>query len=117
MNELKKAISKRTKLIFAVNLLGNSNNFLQIKKLINKKKIFLLEDSCQAMGTKYRKRFAGTFGTSGSYSCFFSHHINTMEGGLIATNNKEIYQILLSLRAHGWVRDLPNNLVMKSEIL
>jgi len=112
-DQLKKAISKKTKLILAVNLLGNSNNFLEIKKLINKKKIFLLEDNCQAMGTKYYNKFTGTFGISGSYSSFFSHHINTMEGGLIVTNNKEIYQILLSLRAHGWIRELPKkNLVM-----
>lgn len=111
--KLKKAISNKTRLILCVNLLGNSNNFDEIKKIINKKKIILIEDSCQAMGTTFNKKFTGTFGIIGTYSTFFSHHINTMEGGLLVTDDKEIYQILLSLRAHGWVRELPKkNFVM-----
>ena len=91
----------------AVNLLGNSNNFSEINKIIKKNNIYLIEDSCQAMGTKYKGKYTGTFGIAGSFSTFFSHHINTMEGGLIVTKDLEIYQILLSLRAHGWVRELP----------
>ena len=68
------------------------------------------------MGTTYKKKFTGTFGIIGTFSTFFSHHINTMEGGLIVTNDKEIYQILLSLRAHGWVRELPRkNYVMNKK--
>lgn len=111
--QLKKAISPKTRLILAVNLLGNSNNYSEIKKIIGKKNIYLIEDSCQAMGTKYKEKYCGTFGIMGSFSSFFSHHINTMEGGIIVTEDEEIYQILLSLRAHGWIRDLPNkNYVM-----
>ena len=107
INQLKKAITKKTRLILAVNLLGNANNFSEINKIIKKKNIYLIEDSCQAMGTKYKGKYTGTFGIAGSFSTFYSHHINTMEGGLIVTKDLEIYQILLSLRAHGWVRELP----------
>jgi CDP-6-deoxy-D-xylo-4-hexulose-3-dehydrase len=64
------------------------------------------------MGAEFSNKKTGTFGVMGSFSTFFSHHISTMEGGIIATDNEELYHILLSLRAHGWTRDLPvNNLV------
>jgi CDP-6-deoxy-D-xylo-4-hexulose-3-dehydrase len=115
LDKLKKAISKKTRLILAVNLLGNSNDFIQIKKLIYNKNIFLVEDNCQSMGTKFQQKYTGTFGIIGTFSSFFSHHINTMEGGIVLTNNKEIYHILLSLRAHGWIRDLPNDNFLKKK--
>jgi len=59
------------------------------------------------MGAEYKGKQAGTFGIVGTYSTFFSHHMSTMEGGLITTNDLEIYHILISLRAHGWTRHLP----------
>ena len=52
---------------------------------------------------------AGTFGVMGTYSAFFSHHISTMEGGMVVTNDEELYHILLSMRAHGWTRNLPKH--------
>jgi CDP-6-deoxy-D-xylo-4-hexulose-3-dehydrase len=64
------------------------------------------------MGAKFNNQFAGTFGLMGSFSSFFSHHISTMEGGMILTNDDELFHILLTLRAHGWTRNLPiKNLV------
>jgi len=107
LSQLKEAISSSTKVIMAVNLLGNPNDFDEIKKLIVGKNIYLLEDNCEAMGATYKNKFTGTFGLCGSFSTFFSHHISTMEGGLVTTNDEEIYHILLSLRAHGWTRNLP----------
>ena len=107
--KLKDAISDSTKLIMAVNLLGNSNEYDQINELICDKKITLIEDNCEALGASYKGIKTGTFGLCGSFSTFFSHHISTMEGGIVATNDQEIYQILLSLRAHGWTRNLPKN--------
>ncbi len=104
---LKKAISKKTKMIFAVNLLGNPNNFYEIKKIIKNRDIYLIEDNCESLGSKFDNKYSGNFGLMGSHSSFFSHHISTMEGGFILTKNKELYQILLSLRAHGWTRNLP----------
>lgn len=109
LNELKKAISPRTKMILAVNLLGNSNDYSFIKDLIEETPIILIEDNCESMGAKFNNRFTGTFGLMGSFSTFFSHHISTMEGGFITTNNEELYHILLCLRAHGWTRNLPLN--------
>lgn len=79
--------------------------------------IILIEDNCEALGAEYQDKKCGTIGLMGSYSFFFSHHISTMEGGMITTDNKELYHILLSLRAHGWTRQLPkeNTLTKKSD--
>jgi CDP-6-deoxy-D-xylo-4-hexulose-3-dehydrase len=107
LNDLSKAISDKTKMIMVVNLLGNPNNFNVINKLIHNKDIFLVEDNCESMGATFNNQQTGTFGLMGTFSTFFSHHISTMEGGFVVTNNEELYHILLSLRAHGWTRDLP----------
>ncbi|MEM6619332.1 MAG: DegT/DnrJ/EryC1/StrS family aminotransferase, partial [Pseudomonadota bacterium] len=109
---LEAAISDRTRLIFAVNLLGNPNDFDAIRGIIDDRPITLIEDNCESMGATLRGRQAGTFGAMGSFSAFFSHHISTMEGGIVVTDDTELYHIMLSLRAHGWTRNLPKeNLV------
>lgn len=107
--QLEKAVTDKTKIILAVNLLGNSNDFDAINKIISNKNIILLEDNCESLGAMYNGKKLGTIGLIGTYSTFFSHHMATMEGGLIVTDNEEIYHILLSLRAHGWTRQLPKN--------
>lgn len=107
LEQLESAITDKTKLIFAVNLLGNPNDYAKINSIIGDRKITLIEDNCESMGAKFNDKHAGTFGVMGSYSSFFSHHISTMEGGLIVTDDEELYHILLSLRAHGWTRNLP----------
>ncbi|PMV17892.1 MULTISPECIES: DegT/DnrJ/EryC1/StrS family aminotransferase [unclassified Pseudomonas] len=112
LEQLKLAVTDKTRAIMAVNLLGNPNDFARIQEIIGKQKIVLIEDNCESMGASYNGKQAGTFGIMGSFSSFFSHHISTMEGGLIVTDDEELYQILLSLRAHGWTRNLPKqNLV------
>ena len=112
LEQLEQAVTDKTRMIMAVNLLGNPNDFDRINKIIGKRDIVLMEDNCESMGAKFNGKHAGTFGVMGSYSSFFSHHISTMEGGLIVTDDEELYQILLSLRAHGWTRNLPKkNLV------
>jgi CDP-6-deoxy-D-xylo-4-hexulose-3-dehydrase len=117
LNQLSEAVSDKTKVILAVNLLGNPNDFDSINNIIGEKDIILLEDNCESMGAKYKGNYAGTFGLMGTFSSFFSHHISTMEGGMITTNDEEIYHILLSLRAHGWTRNLPkeNHVSPKSD--
>lgn len=107
LNALEKAVTDNTRLIMAVNLLGNPNDFDRIKSIIGRRKITLIEDNCESMGAEFLGKKAGTFGVMGSYSSFFSHHISTMEGGLISTDDDELHHILLSLRAHGWTRNLP----------
>lgn len=112
LESLSEAISEQTKLIVIVNLLGNPNDFDAISAMIKDKNIILLEDNCESLGAEYGGRQAGTFGLLGTYSTFFSHHIATMEGGFVTTNDDELYHILLSIRAHGWTRNLPKeNLV------
>ncbi|MFN7504247.1 MAG: DegT/DnrJ/EryC1/StrS family aminotransferase, partial [Limnobacter sp.] len=90
-------------------LLGNPNDFAAIKKLIGTRNIVLMEDNCESMGATFEGKQAGTFGVMGSFSSFFSHHISTMEGGMITTDDEELYHILLSIRAHGWTRNLPKH--------
>ena len=107
LNSLESAVSENTRLIMAVNLLGNPNEFNRIKKIIGTRDIVLIEDNCESLGAEYDGKKAGSFGVMGSFSSFFSHHISTMEGGIITTNDEELYHILLSLRAHGWTRNLP----------
>ena len=107
LNQLEEAVTKSTRAILAVNLLGNPNDFSRIRGIIGDRNIVLLEDNCESMGATYQDKQTGTFGLMGTYSSFFSHHISTMEGGLIVTNDEELHHILLSLRAHGWTRDLP----------
>lgn len=112
LDQLEQAVTDKTRAIMAVNLLGNPNDFGRIQQIIGKRDIALIEDNCESMGAKYQGKQAGTFGVMGGFSSFFSHHISTMEGGLIVTDDKELNQILLSLRAHGWTRNLPKqNLV------
>ena len=112
LEALESAITERTKAILCVNLLGNPNDFNAINALVVDRNIILLEDNCESMGATFDGKQAGTFGVMGTFSSFFSRHISTMEGGVIATDDEELYQIMLSLRAHGWTRNLPKeNLV------
>ena len=107
LEQLKNAVSDKTKIILAVNLLGNPNDFDSIKEIINGTNIILMEDNCESLGAEYNGQQTGTFGLIGTFSTFFSHHMATMEGGMISTDDEELYHILLSLRAHGWTRNLP----------
>ena len=117
LDALKEAITENTKMIMVVNLLGNPNDFDVINEIIKDKDIIILEDNCESMGAEYKGKQAGTFGIMGTYSTFFSHHMATMEGGFVVTNDEELYHILLSLRAHGWTRNLPkeNRVCTKSD--
>ena len=107
LEQLNQAIGPNTRAVVAVNLLGNPNDFSKIKAIIRDRNIVLIEDNCESLGAEFEGKKAGTFGTMGSFSTFFSHHISTMEGGLVVTDDQELYHILLSLRAHGWTRNLP----------
>jgi CDP-6-deoxy-D-xylo-4-hexulose-3-dehydrase len=109
LGQLEAAITDQTRAILAVNLLGNPNDFAAIRRLIGTRDIVLIEDNCESMGAEFDGRKAGTFGAMGTFSSFFSHHISTMEGGLIVTDDEELHHILLCLRAHGWTRNLPKH--------
>ncbi|WP_291441342.1 aminotransferase class I/II-fold pyridoxal phosphate-dependent enzyme [Desulfovibrio sp.] len=117
LEALETAVSHKTRAIMAVNLLGNPNNFDVISDIIGNRDIILLEDNCESLGATFGGRYAGSIGLMGTYSFFFSHHISTMEGGMIVTNDDHLHDLLLCLRAHGWTRNLQkeNTLCVKSE--
>jgi len=107
LDALESAVSEKTRAIMAVNLLGNPNDFDKIFRIIGDRNITLIEDNCESMGATFNNKQAGTFGIMGTFSCFFSHHISTMEGGVVVTDDEELYHLMLALRAHGWTRNLP----------
>ncbi len=116
LDGLQEAITPRTRAVFAVNLLGNPNDFGRMESMLKERGITLLEDNCESLGATFGGQQAGTFGEIGTFSTFFSHHMCTMEGGLAVTDDEELYQIMLSLRAHGWTRDLPQpNLITEGK--
>jgi CDP-6-deoxy-D-xylo-4-hexulose-3-dehydrase len=108
ISDIEDAITEKTKGIFAVNLLGMPCNYKALTDICKKHNLVLLEDNCEAMGGTYNGKQLGTYGDIGTYSTFFSHHICTVEGGFCTTNNEELYHIMISLRAHGWIRNLPD---------
>lgn len=109
VEKLKDAITEKTRAIFAVNLLGNPNQFKEILDICEQNSIILLEDNCESMGANYEGKKLGTIGLIGTYSTFYSHHLCTMEGGVTVTDDEELYHYMLSIRAHGWTRNLPEN--------
>lgn len=105
---LEQAIGPKTKAVFAVNLLGNPNDFARLRAITERHGLVLLEDNCESLGAVSDGIAAGTAGLVGTFSSFFSHHIATMEGGIILTDDEQLYQEMVSLRSHGWTRDLPD---------
>lgn len=109
LNQLEDAISENTRAIFAVNLLGNPNDFDKLIKICDENNLILIEDNCESMGATYNGKYAGTFGVCGTFSTFYSHHMATMEGGMILTDDNELNDIMKSIRSHGWTRNLSND--------
>ena len=102
-DELIKKINSKTKCIFLVNVHGNSCDLFKIRKIANKKKIILIEDNCESLGSKLKDKHLGTFGDFGTFSFFYSHQITSGEGGMIVCNDDNDYEILFALRSHGWL--------------
>lgn len=109
-NGLAKTIGKYPlKALFITNLLGFCGDLEKIKKLCNIKKIILLEDNCEALGTVYKGEKLGNFGLASTFSFFVGHHMSTIEGGAVCTDNAELAKMLRIVRAHGWDRNLENH--------
>ena len=106
LNDLRKKISKKTKAIMAVHVLGNSTNMDQFYQIIKKNKLILIEDTCESLGSKFRNKYLGTFGDFSTFSFYSSHQISSGEGGMICAKSKEDMEILRALRSHGWSRGL-----------
>ena len=108
-NKLLKAISKKTKAIFFTHAQGFNGFTNKLIKIIKKKKIFLIEDVCESHGAKFNQKKLGTFGNISNFSFYYAHHMSTIEGGMICTNEKKIYQLARMLRSHGLVREINDN--------
>jgi CDP-6-deoxy-D-xylo-4-hexulose-3-dehydrase len=107
--QLERALTPRTRMVVAVSILGNPAALDVLRGFCDRHGLYLFEDNCESMGSSLNGQLCGTFGDINTFSTFFSHHISTMEGGLLATNDTELYHLARSLRAHGWTRDLPQD--------
>ena len=105
IEDLKKKINKKTKAVMCIHVLGTSTNMNILMKIIKKNKLFLIEDTCESLGAKYDNKHLGTFGRFGTYSFYYSHQITSGEGGMIVCNDIGDYNLLKSMRSHGWSRD------------
>jgi CDP-4-dehydro-6-deoxyglucose reductase, E1 len=105
--QLTRALTPRTRMVVAVNILGNPCALDVLRRFCDEHDLVLLEDNCESLGAELGGKPCGTFGDIGTFSFFFSHHISTMEGGMLVTDDTELAHLARSLRAHGWTRDLP----------
>ena len=108
VSRLKDALTSKTRMVVAVSILGNPCALDILREFCNDNGLYLFEDNCESMGASLNGKPCGTFGDIATFSTFYSHHISTMEGGIIVTKDKEIYHLAKSLRAHGWTRDIPS---------
>ena len=108
LDDLSKKINKRTKALMLVHVLGNSTNMDKLMHILKKNKIILIEDTCESLGSKFKNKYLGTFGEFSSFSFYSSHQISSGEGGMVCCKNFDDYEIIKSLRSHGWSRDLIN---------
>ncbi len=103
---LKEAVSEDTSCIMPVHLMGHPCDMTEISKIAHEKNLRLIEDTCEAHGALHGGKKVGTFGDIGTFSFFMSHHITTMEGGMLVTDDEEIAEIGKSLRTFGWTREM-----------
>ena len=106
--EIRKAITPKTRAILAVHLLGSPCNMQEIKEICEDYNLILVEDCCEAHGAEFNRIKVGNFGTISTFSFMFAHHITTGEGGAICTMDEQLNDIILAQRAHGWIRDFKN---------
>ncbi len=104
--ELTKRI-KSLKAMFITNVLGMCGDIDVIKALCDKHEIILIEDNCESLGTRYKGKLLGNYGVASTFSFFVGHHLSTIEGGMICTDDEELANMLIMVRAHGWDRNLP----------
>ncbi len=93
--------------LILVSPLGLVPRMKDILQLCEQYDVLLLEDVCESMGSKYNNKYLGSFGFASFFSMYFGHHLSTIEGGFINTNDEDFYHMLLMMRSHGWDRDLP----------
>jgi len=109
ITKLEAALTKNTKMIVGVSILGNPAKLQELREFADQHDLYFLEDNCESLDAEIDGVKTGTFGDIGTFSFFFSHHISTMEGGMLITDDEELYQLALSLRNHGWTRGQPDD--------
>jgi CDP-4-dehydro-6-deoxyglucose reductase, E1 len=108
--KIKEAYGKnKFKCLFITNLLGFSGDMLEIKKFCNNNSIILIEDNCESLGSEYKNQKLGNFGLASTFSFYVGHHLSTIEGGMVCTDDKDIDSVLRMVRSHGWDRHLSLN--------
>ena len=107
--DLKRKISSKTKALMLVHALGNCADMTQLTNICKKNKIILIEDTCEALGSTFKNKPLGTFGEFSSFSFYYSHHITSGEGGMVCAKSLKNYEVIKSLRSHGWSRGLLNS--------
>lgn len=105
IDAVKAAINENTVAICPVHPLGNVCDMNALTALCRENNLVLIEDTCEALGSRYEGKLAGTFGLMASYSFYFSHHLTTVEGGMVTTDDDDLSALLRVLRSHGWSRD------------
>jgi CDP-6-deoxy-D-xylo-4-hexulose-3-dehydrase len=111
-SQLEAAMGPRTRAIIGVSILGNPAALDVMRRFADARGLYFIEDNCESLDAELNGRKAGTFGHLSTFSLFFSHHISTMEGGMVMTDDRELFELVKSMRAHGWVRDLPPDSVI-----
>ena len=105
INSSENAVNNKTSMMLPVHLLGNVCDMKHVKEIASKKDLLVMEDCCEAHGAEFKNEKVGTLGDIGTFSFFLSHHITTIEGGMVVTKNKMLHELSKSLRAFGWIRD------------
>jgi CDP-6-deoxy-D-xylo-4-hexulose-3-dehydrase len=101
-----RAVGPRTRALMPVHLLGNACDMGALGTLAARHDLVMVEDTCEAHGARFEGKYVGTFGAMGTFSFYFSHHISTIEGGMLVTEDPALADLARMLRAHGWTRDL-----------
>jgi len=107
VSKLEAALTPRTRMVVAVSILGNPAALDVMRAFCDRHGLYLFEDNCESMGASLNGRLCGTWGDVNTFSTFYSHHISTMEGGMIVTNRTDIDHLARVIRNHGWTRDVP----------
>ena len=108
VDEVIKKVNKKTLAIFITHAQGFNGLNDKLLQFIKKKRIYLIEDVCESHGATFKNKKLGTFGLVSNFSFYYAHHMTTIEGGMISTNNKEVYEITKILRSHGMARESKN---------
>lgn len=109
IEKLKQIITPKTKAIFLTHVLGVNGLTDELIQLCNEKNILLIEDVCESHGTTFKGQKVGSFGFASNFSFYFAHHMSTIEGGMICTNDEYFYQVCRALRSHGMMREMTDN--------